>query len=147
MVIKMGDRAPDFMLLDENMKPRSLQEFLGHKVVLAFFVGAFTATCTKEACTFRDSMARYTNLEAQIIGIRVNSPTSNKDFATKNRLPYPILSDPDLTASKRYGLEPPRHSIFILDKEGLIRYIWIAPNPAIEPDYKEIQVALTKIAD
>jgi len=146
MTIQVCDRAPDFTLLDTDRKPRSLYEFLGRKIILAFFVGAFTATSTKEACAFRDSMARYTNLEAQVIGIRVNDPTSNKGFAKKNRLPYPILSDPNREASKRYDLEPHKHAIFILDKEGHIRYRWIAPNPAMEPDYGEIQDVLTEIA-
>ncbi|MDR0471612.1 MAG: peroxiredoxin [Nitrososphaerota archaeon] len=145
MAIKIGDRAPDFTLPNTDRAPVSLHEFLGNKVVLAFFVGAFTLTCTKEACTFRDSMARYTNLEAQVIGVRVDDPIVNRDFANKNRLPYPILSDPDRETSKQYGLEPPRHAIFILDKEGIVRYIWVAPNPAMEPDYGEIQDILTKI--
>ena len=56
--IDVGDMAPDFTLPDTDKKPRSLKEFLGQKVVLAFFVGAFTSTCTKEMCEFRDSMAR-----------------------------------------------------------------------------------------
>jgi peroxiredoxin len=145
-IIKAGDRAPEFTLLDADMKPISLHEFLGQKIILAFFVGAFTATCTKEACTFRDSMARYTDLKAQVIGLRVNDPAANKGFAKKNRLPYPILSDPNLETSKRYGIEHPKHAIFILDKQGFVRYRWIAPDPEVEPNYMEIQEVLTKIA-
>ena len=91
--IKVGDKAPDFTLPDTDKKQRSLKEFLGKKVVLAFFVGAFTSTCTKEMCEFRDSMARLTDLKAQVIGISVNDPFSNKAFAEKNRLPFPVLSD------------------------------------------------------
>jgi peroxiredoxin len=154
--IKIGDKAPDFTLPDADMKPRSLHEFLGQKVVLAFFVSAFTATCNKEACAFRDSMARLTDLNAQVIGISVNDPFSNKGFAEKNRLPYPILSDYNREVIKRYGLELPnfaglegyvvaKRSIIILDKEGIIRYIWIAEDPTVEPNYQEIIEAL-KIA-
>ena len=62
--IKIGDEASDFTLPDVDKKPRSLKEFLGKKIVLAFFVGAFTSTCTKEMCEFRDSMARLIDLNA-----------------------------------------------------------------------------------
>ena len=72
--IKVGDKAPDFTLLDTSRKPRRLKEFLDKKVVLAFFPGAFTSVCTKEMCTFRDSMARLNNLRAQVVGISVNDP-------------------------------------------------------------------------
>jgi len=88
-VLKVGEKAPDFSLPDTELKPRSLTEFQGSKVVLAFFVGAFTSVCTKEMCAFRDSMARLVNLKAKVIGISVNDPFSNKGFAEKNRLTFP----------------------------------------------------------
>lgn len=154
--IKVGDEAPDFTLPDTDKKQRSLKEFLGQKIVLAFFVGAFTATCTKEMCEFRDSMARLTDLKAQIIGISVNDPFSNKAFAEKNRLPFPVLSDYNREVVKRYGLEltdfaglkgytVAKRSIFILDIDGVVRYVWVSDNPTVEPNYMEIQKALEEI--
>ena len=151
--IKVEDKAPDFTLPDTEMKPRSLKEFIGKKIVLAFFVGAFTSTCTKEMCEFRDSMARLTDLKAQVIGISVNDPFSNKAFAEKNFLPFPILSDYKREVIKAYGLEFPnfaglngytvaKRSIFILDSKGFVKYVWVSDNPAIEPSYQEIQKAL-----
>jgi glutaredoxin-dependent peroxiredoxin len=147
--IKVGDKAPDFTLTDTEMKPRSLKEFSGQKVVLAFFVGAFTSTCTKEVCEFRDSMARLVDLEAQVIGISVNDPYSNKAFKDKNRLMFPILSDYKREAIRTYGLESfnfaglegytvAKRSIFILDKTGTVRYVWISEDPSVEPNYQEI---------
>ncbi len=154
--IKVGDKAPDFSLHDTDMKPRSLHEFLGKKVVLAFFVGAFTSTCTKEVCEFRDSMARLVDLNAQVIGVAVTDPFSNKAFAEKNRLPFPVLSDytrqvikqwnlvfPDFAGLKDYTVA--KRSIFILDEQGIVRYIWISENPSIEPKYDEIEKALEQI--
>src|SRR5208283_6030470 len=134
--VKVGDRAPDFTLPDTDKKPRSLKEFLGKKIVLAFFVGAFTSTCTKEMCEFRDSMARLTDLNAQVIGISVNDPFSNKGFSEKNRLPFPILSDHKREVIKTYGLELPnfagldgytvaKRSIFVIDEKGIVRYVWV----------------------
>ena len=154
--IKVGDNAPDFALPDTELKTRSLKEFLGHKIVLAFFVGAFTSVCTKEMCAFRDSMARLTDLKAQIIGVSVNDPFSNKAFAEKNRLPFPILSDYNRQAIKAYGVEDTdfgglngysvaKRSIFIIDENGAIRYIWTTNDPTIEPDYKKVEATLEKI--
>ncbi len=154
--VKVGEKAPDFTLPDTDMKPKSLHDFSGQKVVIAFFVGAFTSTCTKEMCAFRDSMARLTDLNAQVIGVSVNDPFTNKGFAEKNRLPYPILSDYNREVVKRYGLEledfaglkgytVAKRSIFILDQEGIIRYMWVSENPAVEPNYAEIQQALEEI--
>jgi peroxiredoxin len=154
--IKVGDGAPQFTLPDTNLKQRSLKQFLGKKTVLAFFVGAFTSVCTKEMCAFRDSMARLIDLKAQVIGISVNDPFSNKAFAEKNRLPFPILSDYNRQVIKAYGIETTdfvglkgysvaKRSIFIIDKNGIIRYVWTTEDPSVEPDYKEIEDALEKI--
>jgi peroxiredoxin len=154
--IKVGDKAPDFTLPDTDMKLQSLHEFLGQKVVLAFFVTAFTVTCTMEACKFRDSMDRLTDLEAQVIGISVNDVPSNREFADRNHLPFPVLSDNNHEALKAYGLTPEdavgpdgneyvKRSIFIIDKIGVVRYVWVADSGSVEPDYDEIQRNLEKM--
>jgi peroxiredoxin len=154
--IKVGAEAPQFTLPDTNLRQRSLKQFLGKKTVLAFFVGAFTSVCTKEMCAFRDSMARLIDLKAQVIGISVNDPFSNKAFAEKNRLPFPILSDYNRQVIKAYGIETTdfvglkgysvaKRSIFIMDKNGIIRYVWTTEDPSVEPDYNEIENALEKI--
>src|SRR3990172_6159066 len=154
--VKVGEKAPDFTLPDIDLKPRSLREFLGNKTVLAFFVGAFTSVCTKEMCAFRDSTARLTNLKAQIVGIAVTDPFSNKAFAEKNMLTFPILSDYKREVIKIYGIELPdfsglagyttaKRAIFILDKDGIVRYAWITDNPAVEPNYIVIEDFLAKM--
>jgi len=154
--VKVGEKAIDFTLNDTNNKPRSLNEFLGQKIVLAFFVGAFTTTCTKEVCAFRDSMYRIVDLKAQVIGISVNDTFSNKGFAEKNRLPFPILSDYNRSVINQYGLEladstglsgyvVAKRSIFVLDQEGIVRYMWVSENPSVEPNYTDVQEALSQI--
>jgi peroxiredoxin len=154
--IKIGDKAPNFILPDTDLKQRSLKEFLGKKIVIAFFVAAFTSVCTKEMCAFRDSMDRLVDLKAQVIGISVNDPFSNKAFADKNRLTFPILSDHNRQVIKTYGVETPdfrglkgytvaKRSIFIVDKDGTVRYVWTTEDPTIEPDYQEIEDTLEKI--
>lgn len=154
--INVGDKAPDFTLPDTDRKLRNLHDFIGQKIVLAFFVGAFTSTCTMEMCEFRDSMDRLIDLNAQVIGISVNDPFSNKEFKEKNRLPFPVLSDYNREAIKNYGLESPnfaglrgytvaKRSIFILDPKGIVRYVWVSEDPTVEPNYQEIQKALEEI--
>ena len=87
-------------------------------------------------------MERLTDLEAQVIGVSVNDPFSNKGFAEKNILPYPILSDYNREVIKRYGLEMAdfaglegytvaKRSIFVLDQQGVIRYMWVSENPQL----------------
>jgi len=126
---------------------------LGKKTVLAFFPGAFTGVCTKEMCTFRDSMQALGELEAQVVGISVNDPFSNKAFAEANRLQFPILSDYTRETVKRYdvfhenfaGLKEytaAKRSIFILDDKGIVRYKWISEDPGKEPNYEEIKSKL-----
>jgi peroxiredoxin len=153
---QVGEKAPDFSLPDIDLKLRSLRDFDGQKVVLAFFVGAFTSVCTKEMCAFRDSMARLIDLKAQVVGISVNDPFSNKGFAEKNRLSFPILSDVNREVVKLFNLELPdfagikgysvaKRSIFVLDRKGIVRYAWITENPAVEPDYGKIEKVLAEI--
>jgi glutaredoxin-dependent peroxiredoxin len=155
-VPRVGEKAPDFTLPDTEGKPLSLHDFKGQKVVLAFFVGAFTSVCTKEMCAFRDSMARLINLKAQVVGVSVNDPFSNKAFAEKNLLTFPILSDYSREVIKLYNLEMPdfaglkgytaaKRSVFVLDKQGVIRYSWITEDPAVEPKYDAVEKALLEI--
>jgi peroxiredoxin len=154
--VRIGDEAPDFKLVDTDLKSRSLREFLGNKIVLAFFVGAFTSVCTKEMCAFRDSMARLIGLKAQIIGISVNDPFSNKAFAEKNRLPFPILSDYNRDVTRTYGIESSdfaglkgytvaKRSIFVIDGKGIVRYVWISDDPTVEPNYVEIEETISRL--
>jgi peroxiredoxin Q/BCP len=160
--VKVGDMAPDFTLPDVDMKPRNLKEFLGQKVVLAFFVGAFTETCTKEACEFRDSMSRLVDLKAQVIGIDLTAPFSSKRFAEKNRLPFPVLSDSKHEVFEKYGLQfSPcdehkccwgsscypfvKRSLLILDEKGAVSYVWVSSNLAAEPSYEEMKKVIEQM--
>ena len=104
-MLKVGDEAPNFTLMDTEMKPRSLKEFLVRgKVVLVFFPFAFSPICTKELCSYRDSLANFEAFNAQVIGVSVDSPFALKAFAEKNMLRFPLLSDFNREVSKRYGV-------------------------------------------
>ena len=141
--LHVGDKAPDFSLPDAENRTRNLKEFLGQKVVLAFFVEDFTLTCTKEVCEFRDSMDNMINLGAQIVGVDTNGPAAIKAFAEKNRLVFPILSDEKREVIGAYGVSG--RAVFLLDQDGFILYKWVSQKPLDEPNYDEIKAYLKAV--
>jgi len=156
MAVQVGDKAPEFTLIDADRKPRSLSEFRGKNVVLAFFPGAFTGVCTKEMCSLRDSMARFNEMNAQVVAISVDSPFANKAFAAQNNLQFPLLSDFTRAVVKSYGIvldgfagiegySAAKRSVFVLDKSGVVRFVWITDNPGVEPNYDEVTKAVSSL--
>jgi|TARA_B110000914_G_C15509526_1_gene470074 peroxiredoxin len=133
------------MANDRNMV--TLSDSIGNKVVLAFYPAAFTGVCTTEMCTFTDSMSKFEGMEVEVFGISVDSIFSNNEFATKNSIGFPLLSDVNREATNSYGVGisfvmpeyiAAQRSVFIIDEDGRIGYSWIAENPGIEPKYQEI---------
>jgi len=152
----VGEKAPDFTLLDTDRKERSLREFLGTKTVLAFYPGVFTSTCTKEMCAFRDSLADLSRLNARVVGISVDPPFAGKAFAESNRINFPLLSDHTRGTIDTYGIvhegfsglkgyTAAYRSVFVLDADGIVKYAWVSENPGIEPPYDEIQRAVASM--
>ncbi len=153
MPLEVGQKAPDFSLVDAYRKQRTLKEFLGKKTVLVFYPAAFTGVCTKEMCSFRDSLAAFNELGAQVVGISVDSPFANKAFADQNQIKFPLLSDFTRYVSSQYtglmlglsginGYVTAKRSVFVLDAEGVVRYAWISDNPGMEPNYEEVRNAI-----
>ncbi|MBI4413674.1 MAG: peroxiredoxin [candidate division NC10 bacterium] len=152
MAVKVGEKAPDFTLVDTALKPRSLKEFLGKTTVLVFYPAAFTGVCTKEMCAFRDNLSQLSSIGAQMVGISADTPFSNKAFAEQNSLTFPILSDYNREAIKAFGIAFPdlaglkgltvaKRSVFVLDKQGVVKYAWVSEDPKKEPDYAEVTKA------
>jgi peroxiredoxin len=155
MSIKVGDKAPEFTLKNQNTDDVSLSSFKGKNVVLLFFPFANTGVCTKEMCTMRDNYSRYTALNAQILGVSVDSPFSLKMWEEKNNLNFPLLSDFNKEVCKAYGaihdvfapgkfdyMGVAKRSAFVIDKNGLIKYAEVLDNPGEEPNYEKIKEAL-----
>jgi glutaredoxin-dependent peroxiredoxin len=152
----IGDSAPDFDLADADLKMQKLSNFKGKPIVLAFFPAAESPVCTKEMCTFRDSLEELKRYDAQVLGISVDGPFANKIFTENRHLNFPVLSDYKRETIKKYGIVMPslgplqdynaaKRSVFILDSAGKIRYKWISDNPLVEPNYEEIRAALAKL--
>ena len=156
MAVEVGQAAPDFTLFDSDRQQRSLWEFKGKNVVLAFFPGAFTGVCTTEMCALRDSSAQFNNLNAQVLGISVDPIFSLKVFSEQNNLNFPLLSDYSRQMVNQYdvaienfagmeGYTAANRAVFIVDKEGVVRYKAVTPTPGVEPDYDEIRQALDQL--
>jgi peroxiredoxin len=156
MSVEIGNKPPDFQLHDQDRKQRALKDFVGKKTVIAFFPGAFTNPCTREMCTFRDSMQTLNRLNAQVVAISVNDPFTNKAFAEANKLQFPILSDYGRETVRKFnvfhedfaglkGYTAAKRSVFILDDKGVVRYRWISEDPGKEPNYDEVKDALARI--
>ena len=156
-MVNQGEKAPNFTLPDTDRKPRSLNEFLkpNGATLLAFFPGAFTTVCTREMCTLRDNMQELNKINAQVVGISVNDPFTNKAFAQNNNLNFPILSDFNREVVKLYnvfhenfgnlkGYTAAKRSVFILDHNGVVVYKWVSDDPSKEPNYEELKKAAAK---
>jgi len=149
-MVNVGEKTPELTLFDMNLKQRSLKEFRGKKLILAFFPGAFTGVCKKEMCTLRDDLAKLEKLDAQVVGVSVNDPFSLRGFHEDNALNFPLLSDYTREAIRIYGVEltnfaglkgytVAKRSIFVIDREGILRWKWVSDDPGTEPDYAEIR--------
>ncbi len=153
----VGEKAAAFKLFNTKREEVSLEGLRGKKVVLAFFPAAFTGVCEKELCTFRDALASFNDLDAEVLGLSVDAPFSNGAFAEKNGINFPILSDYARETVRAYGVAhddfagltgytAAKRSVFVLDKEGIVRYRWVAPNPGTEPTYDEVKKAVQAIS-
>ena len=151
----VGQSAPDFTLSSHAGGQVTLSQYRGDKhVVLAFFPGAFTGTCTSEMCALRD---RADQLNSQVLGVSVDPPFPQKAWAQQHNLSCPILSDYNRQVVNQYdvafqnlgGLEDyvsANRAVFVVDMDGVVRYRWVAPNPGVEPDYDEISQAVGELA-
>ena len=155
-MVEIGEKAPEVELVDTELKKVKVpSDFKGKVVVLAFYPAAFTSVCTKEMCTFRDSMAKFNEFNAVVLGVSVDPPFSNKAFKEHNKLNFSILSDFNREAVKMYGVagELPilkgyilaKRSVFVIDRNGIIRYKWVSEDPGKEPNYEEIKQIVAKL--
>lgn len=129
-LISEGAKAPDFALKDQDGKRVRLRDFRGKKVVLYFYIRDDTPGCTKEACSFRDGLARLKDIP--VLGISPDPVDSHKHFADKYSLPFTLLSDEKAKVAKKFGVWGKKNmygrtyygvirSTFIIDEFGTIK--------------------------
>jgi len=103
-MLKVGDKAPDIRLPDQDGKPHALKEFLGKWILLYFYPKDNTPGCTREACELRDAMPKFKKLGVVVLGVSVDSVQSHGKFARKYHLPFLLLSDDGKATVKAYGV-------------------------------------------
>lgn len=147
--MKIGDKAPDFVLKDENGNDWRLSENLGKVIVLIFYPGDDTPVCTKQLCSVRDNWEKYIETGAMVIGISTDSVESHKRFIEKYQLPLKLLSDEKAEVIKQYEMQSwiPGYSargVVIIGKDGQILYHKVQPLSIFRPKDEEIIQAIKK---
>jgi peroxiredoxin Q/BCP len=129
--VREGDEAPDFTLPWTREGDFSLAARRGSWVVLAFYPGDFTPTCTKQFCNYRDGRERIEGLDADVVGISPQDVDSHERFIAEHGLTVPLAADVDKSVASAYGVLAPggsfvRRAIFVVDPQGVIRYRKVA---------------------
>ena len=152
MNMVIGQSAPEFTLYDSDKNKVSLSDFKGKNVLLLFFPQAFTGTCTKELCAVRDDISRYSNMNAQVIGISVDSVFTLAKYKEEQQYNFPLLSDFNKEVSVLYdtlytewildmkGVS--KRSAFVIDKAGKICYAEVLERAGDMPNFKAINEML-----
>jgi peroxiredoxin len=155
MSVQIGQTAPDFTLKNTDMQDVTLSSFRGQKnVVLLFVPLAFTGVCTNELCSVRDNLNNYTKLNAEVLGISVDSPFSQKAWKEKENLNFTLLSDFNRQAVKAYdvmydeliGLQGvAKRAAFVIDKEGKVRYAEVLESARNLPNFDKLNETLSSL--
>jgi len=155
MAAEVGSKAPNFSLVNGERETVKLSDATAAgNVVLAFFPGAFSGTCTKEMCAFRDSMSQLKGLNATVLGISTDTFFTLKAWGDQQKLGFPLLSDYNKEAIQAYGVVNPdmiglkniaKRAVFVIDKGGVIRYREVLDDARNEPDYDKLKQALAQI--
>jgi len=152
MTLTKGDKAPDFCLFSTEKKEHSISEYKDKNLVILFFPLAFTGVCTEELCNIRDNYNKYEKLDAEVIGISVDSLFVLEKFKEEQQYNFTLLSDFNKETSRAYGVlydnfvlgmkEVSKRSAFVVDKTGTIRYAEVLEDAGKHPNYDAIDSAL-----
>ena len=155
MAAEVGSKAPDFTLVNQDRENVTLSQQLAKgNVVLAFFPGAFSGTCTKEMCSFRDTMNNFTGVNATVLGISTDTFFTLKAWGDQQHFGFPLLSDYNKDVIRAYDVVNPdmiglkniaKRAVFVVDKGGVVRYREVLEDARNEPDYRKLNEALGKL--
>jgi peroxiredoxin Q/BCP len=137
-MLEPGSPAPAFTLTDGEGRPVSLTDFAGRHLVLYFYPKDDTPGCTKEACGFRDAWRELQDLGVAVLGVSADDAASHARFASKYRLPFPLLSDPDHRVMTAYGAYGEK-TMYGVKKVGVIRStVWIGPDGRVRHHWARV---------
>jgi len=152
MSISVGQVAPDFTLLNQEKKEVKLSDFAGKKnVVLVWYPLDWSPTCTNEHACFVNDMKKFDQLDAEVLGVSVDSVWSHKAYAEKMGIKYSLLADfhPRGAMSEKYGVYLADkgitgRAIAIVNKTGKVAWFKNYDIPVV-PDLKEVASALSQV--
>ena len=134
--LEVGDKAPNFILNDQNNKSHQLSDYEGRWVILYFYPKDDTPGCTTQACDFRDAVKRIIASRSVVFGLSLDSVESHKRFSDKNNLPFSLLSDEEGVAAKSYdslnnfmGYKSAKRNTFIINPQGFLSKIYLSVDP------------------
>ena len=155
MNVDVGSKAPDFTLPNQDRQPLTLSEQLKKgPVVLAFFPGAFSGTCTTEMCTFRDSSSELNRVGATVVGVSTDTFFALKAWADQQTFTFPLLSDYNKEVIGKYGVVNPdmiglkniaKRAVFVIDRHGIVRHREVLDDARNEPDYAKVRQAVARL--
>jgi thioredoxin-dependent peroxiredoxin len=145
MALTSGQPAPDFRLEDQDGNTVSLSDFRGRKLVLYFYPKDDTPGCTTEACQFNDSLARFEDRDAAVVGISADDAESHRRFRARFGLNFPLLVDTGAEVAKAYESWGEKQygdrtfvgvlrSTFLIDAEGRLEKTWYDVSPDGHPE-------------
>ncbi|RYY05962.1 MAG: peroxiredoxin [Sphingobacteriaceae bacterium] len=152
MAIQTGQPAPQFTLFSSDLKEVSLSDFAGKKVIIHFFPMAFTGTCTTQLCTMRDNFSYYEGLNAEVLGISVDSPFALAKFKEEQHYQFPLLSDFNKEVSTAYGSiydefvfglkGVSKRAAFVIDENQQLIYAEVLESAKDLPDFAAIDALI-----
>jgi glutaredoxin-dependent peroxiredoxin len=164
MSIKVGDKAPDFTLVtlaaDGPQIVKLADEIGKANIVLVFVPAAFTSVCTTELCDLSSGLNAYEALGAKVFGISGDSPFAQGEWAKKEGITIPLLSDYEHKVAEAYGIAyesflpeknlifggVAKRSAFVIDKAGVVQYAEVQEHPKDLPDFEKVKATLQALA-
>ena len=152
MPLTTGDLAPRFALPAAPGEVVEVGARIGERpIVLLFFPLAFSSVCTEELCAVRDDWGAWTELDADVFGISVDSPFVTRRFREELGLPFPLLSDFNHDVGAAYGVlyedyfglrGVARRAAFVIGRDGRVAYAWVSDRDDVLPDFGAVRKAV-----
>ena len=135
MAIKIGNKAPEILGINQDGKEIKLSDFKGKKLVLYFYPKDNTSGCTDEACSFRDEYSEFRKAGYKVIGVSADSTASHQKFISKHDLPFDLIADTDKTLAEQFGTWGEKtlygrkymgmfRTTFLIDENGIVVHIF-----------------------